>query len=149
MHRPIATDDHGTPWLGGYPTFVRDAIEAEGKPIQLVLAAHHHSLQAFEVGPPIPSLQLGLGSGARAEEPLASADHPDVRFSQKVLGFARIDLVGHNENERLVATLFEAPSLPIIERLTGSRAVARFEVDAAGAVSASPSPRDASLALAP
>ena len=149
MHRPIATDDHGTPWLGGYPTFVRDAIEAEGKPIQLVLAAHHHSLQAFEVGPPIPSLQLGLGSGARAEEPLASADHPDVRFSQKVLGFARIDLVGHNENERLVATLFEAPSLPIIERLTGSRAVARFEVDAAGAVSASPSPRAASLALAP
>jgi len=140
MHRPIATDDHGTPWLGGYPTFVRDAIEAEGQPIQLVLAAHHHSLQAFEVGPPIPSLQLGLGSGARAEGPLASEDHPDVRFSQKVLGFARIDLVGHNEDERLVATLFEAPSLPIIERLTGSRAVARFEVDSVGAVTASPSP---------
>jgi len=151
MHRPIATDDHGTPWLGGYPTFVRDAIEAEGKPIQLVLAAHHHSLQAFEVGPPIPSLQLGLGSGARAEEPLASTDHPDVRFSQKVLGFARIDLVGYNDDERLVATLFKAPSLPIIERFTGSRAVARFEVDAAGAVTTSLSPLDASLdaSLAP
>ena len=137
-HRPIATDDYGTPWLGGYPTFVRDAIEAEGKPVQLVLAAHHHNLQAFEVGAPIPSLQLGLGSGSRAEEPLASPDHPDIRFSRRVLGFARIDLVGQASDERLVATLFESPDLPITERFTGSRSVARLSVDKSGRVTSTP-----------
>lgn len=140
VHRPIATDDNGTPWLGGYPSFVRDAIEAEGLPVQLVLAAHHHNLQAFELGEPTPLLQLGLGSGARAEPPLASADHPDVRFSRLALGFARIDLVGRGEDERLIATLIEAPPWPLLSPFVGARAVARFEVDRGGRVRASRTP---------
>ena len=133
-HRPIATDDDGRPRLGGYPTFVRDAILASGRPVQLVLAGHHHSLQAFAVGPPLPSLQLGIGSGARAEPPLAAADHPEIRFARLALGFARIDLVGHGENERLVATLHRAPDWPILARFDPPRAIARFAVDRAGRV---------------
>lgn len=133
-HRPIATDDHGRPRLGGYPSFVRDAIAAAGRPVQLVLAAHHHTLQAFAVGQPIPSLQLGLGSGARAEPPQASADHPDLRFTRLALGFARIDLVGRGSDERLVATLYEAPPWPLLSSWVPPRAVARFAVDRAGRV---------------
>lgn len=133
-HRPIATDDYGTPWLGGYPTFVRDAIEAEGLPVQLVLAGHHHSLQAFEVPSPTPLLQLGVGSGSRAGPPLASADHPDVRFSRLALGFARIDLVGHGESERLVATLIQTARWPILSPLIAPRAVAQFSVNRSGQI---------------
>lgn len=133
-HRPIATDDYGAPRLGGYPHFVRSAIEAEGRPVQLVLAAHHHNIQAFEVGEPVPSLQLGLGSGARAEPPLATADHPDIRFSRLALGFGRIDLVGTGEEERLVATLFESPPWPALLPFVETKPIARFSVDRAGRV---------------
>lgn len=132
-HRPIATDDLGTPWLGGYPSFVRDAITAEGLPVQLVLAGHHHSLQAFEVETP-RLLQLGLGSGSRAEGPLASPDHPDLRFSRKALGFARIDLVGTGTEERMVTTLMQTSSWPALSALQSPRAVARFAIDLTGSV---------------
>jgi 3-deoxy-D-manno-octulosonic acid kinase len=133
-HRPIATDDLGRPRLGGYPEFVRAAIASAGRPVQLVLAAHHHSLQAFAVGAPIPSLQLGLGGGARAEPPLASDDHPDVRFSRRALGFARIDVVRIEGREQLVASLFESPSLPALDPFVQERLVARFAVDPLGRV---------------
>jgi predicted MPP superfamily phosphohydrolase len=131
-HRPIATDDYGRPRIGGYPSFVRDAIAAEGLPVQLVLAGHHHSLQAFEIPSPTPLLQLGVGSGSRAEPPLASVDHPDVRFSRLSLGFARIDLIGQGEAERLVATLIETARWPILTPLIKPRAVAQFSVDRNG-----------------
>jgi hypothetical protein len=133
-HRPIATDDLGRPRLGGYPQFVRDAIVAAQRPVQLVLAAHHHSLQVFEESAPVPSLQLGLGSGARAEPPLASDDHPAVRFSRRALGFARIDLQRHAGGERLVASLFETARWPILNPFVQERLVARFAVDVRGQV---------------
>ena len=130
-HRPIATDDLGNRRLGGYPDFVRQALAAAGRPVQLVLAAHHHSLQAFEVGAPTPSLQVGIGSGARAEPPLA-LNHPDARFGRLALGFARVDLVGHGDDERLAVSLIQTPSLPILSGLVDAARVARFEVDLAG-----------------
>jgi len=143
-HRPIATDDLGRPRLGGYPRFVLDGIEAAGRPVQLVLAAHHHNLQVFEVGAPTPSLQLGLGSGARAEPPLASADHPAARFGLQALGFAQIDLVGRGERARLVATLYSTPRWPILDRFVSARVVARYAVDVHGAVEARPPALEAS-----
>lgn len=137
-HRPIATDDFGRPRLGGYPRFVLDGIQAAGRPVQLVLAAHHHNLQVFEVGEPTPSLQLGLGSGARAEPPLASADHPAARFGLMAHGFARIELVGHGRDARLVATLVRTPRWPVLDRFVPDRVVARYAVDVTGAVEALP-----------
>lgn len=132
-HRPIATDDLGRVQVGGYPQFVLDAIEASGVAVQLVLAGHHHSLQVFELGGATPLLHVGVGSGARAEPPLAS-DHPDARFGRLALGFARVDLQGAGKAERLVVTLFEVPRWPALAALTPTRPVARFAVDAAGRV---------------
>jgi hypothetical protein len=132
-HRPIATDDLGNRRLGGYPDFVRQGLAAADRPVQLVLTAHHHSLQAFEVGPPIPSLHIGVGSGARAEPPL-SLNHPDARFGRLALGFARVDLVGRGPAERLAVTLIQTPSLPILSGLIDAARVARFEVDLTGRV---------------
>ena len=133
-HRPIATDDHGHKRLGGFPGFVRDGIQASGLPVQLVLAGHHHSLQVFEVPSPIPSLQIGAGSGSRPAPPIASPEHPDVRFSRLALGFARIDLVGQNDSERLVVTLIQAPRYPVLSPFIEPQRVAQFEVDQAGEV---------------
>ena len=84
---------------------------------------------------PVASLQLGLGSGARAEPPLASDDHPQSRFRQRSLGFARVDLAGSGEDERLVATLIQTPPWPFLNALPVSQGpVARFAVDRAGRV---------------
>jgi len=132
-HRPIATDDFGNRLLGGYPDFVRAGLEAAGVPVQLVLAAHHHNLQIFEVDAPLPSLHVVVGSGARAEPPLAQ-QHPDARFGRIALGFARIDLLGVGANERLSVTLIEAARWPFLSRLNPPKRVARFEVDRAGRV---------------
>lgn len=136
MHRPIATDDLGNKRLGGYPDFVRKGLAAADRPVQLVLTAHHHSLQVFEVGPPIPSLHVGVGSGARAEPPL-SLNHPDARFGRLALGFARVDLAGRGAGERLVVTLVQTPHLPILSGLIAAERVARFEVDLEGRVTGS------------
>jgi tRNA A-37 threonylcarbamoyl transferase component Bud32 len=132
-HRPIATDDYGRRRLGGYPNSVRKALASAEKPVQLVLAAHHHNLQIFEIGPPTPLLHVGVGSGARAEPPLAQ-DHPDARFGRIALGFARIDLIGNGADERLSVSLIEAPRWPILSTFTSPKRVARFEVDLAGRV---------------
>lgn len=135
-HRPIATDDLGNRRLGGYPDFVRRALAASGRPVQLVLAAHHHNLQVFEVGDPVASLQIGAGSGARAEPPL-SLNHPDARFGRLALGFVRVDLLGFGRSERLAVSLIETPSLPILSPFVKAHRVARFEVDRGGRVTAS------------
>ena len=133
-HRPIATDDHGFPPKGGYPGFVREAIAESGRPVQLVLAGHHHSLQVFEVGVPTPSLHIGIGSGSRATPPLAQ-DHPDARFGALELGFARVDLVGHGiTEERLSVRLFEAPRWPWLAHFQKYEIRAHFEVDRSGQV---------------
>jgi len=132
-HRPIATDDAGNPQLGGYPAFVHDALAESERPVQLVLAGHHHSLQVFELTQPSPLLHIGAGSGSRAEPPLAR-DHPDVRFGSLELGFARVDLIGEGEAERLAVSLFATARWPWLATWRGPRLRARFEVDRHGAV---------------
>ncbi|MAG32207.1 MAG: hypothetical protein CL908_15095 [Deltaproteobacteria bacterium] len=134
-HRPIATDDRGGVPLGGYPIWVREGIAEAGRPVQLVLTGHHHSLQAFELERPSPLLQIGVGSGARATPPLAS-DHPAARFGALALGFARVDLLeaGEGGAERLSASIFEAPRWPWLGMFQPHRLRARFEVDILGRV---------------
>jgi hypothetical protein len=127
-HRPIATDDLGHPPVGGYPSFVRDALAESGEPVQLVLAGHHHSLQVFEIGAPTPSLQIGLGSGSRTLPPLAQ-NHPDARFGALELGFARVDLIGDGAQERLSVSIYEAPRWPWLAHFQSYRMRVRFDVD--------------------
>lgn len=132
-HRPIATDDLGNPPRGGYPEFVSDAIAGSGRAVQLVLAGHHHNLQVFEVGSPTPSLQIGIGSGSRALPPLAR-NHPQARFGAIELGFARIDLVGEGDDERLAVSVFQTGRWPGLAWLQPTRLRARFDVDRQGRV---------------
>jgi tRNA A-37 threonylcarbamoyl transferase component Bud32 len=132
-HRPIATDDLGGVPLGGYPIWVRDAIAAAGRPVQLVLAGHHHNLQAFALHEPSALLQIGAGSGSRALPPLAS-DPPGSLFGAIQLGFARVDLVGAAASERLVVSLHGNAPWPIWARLSSHEELARFEVDLEGSV---------------
>ncbi len=132
-HRPIATDDLGNPPVGGYPAFVRDAIAESGRIVQLVLAGHHHNLQVFELGPPTPSLQIGIGSGSRALPPLAR-NHPAARFGAIELGFARIDLLGTGDDERLAVSIFQTGRWPGLAWLQPTRLRARFDVDRQGRV---------------
>jgi tRNA A-37 threonylcarbamoyl transferase component Bud32 len=132
-HRPIATDDLGRLPVGGYPQWVRDAIEEAALSVQLVLAGHHHSLQAFALETPTQLLQIGAGSGSRASPPLAAED-VGALFSSLELGFARIDLDGEPEHERLTVTLFGTVSWPLWSRFTQHRPRARFEVDRSGRV---------------
>jgi hypothetical protein len=137
-HRPVATDDEGFPPVGGYPGFVREAIAESGQSVQLVLAGHHHSLQVFEIGPPTPSLHIGIGSGSRTKPPLAR-NHPDARFGVMKLGFARVDLVSHgDEEERLSVRLFGAPRWPWLASFQNYELLAHFEVDLLGQVSERP-----------
>lgn len=132
-HRPIATDDLGGPPRGGYPAWVRNAIAQAGVPLQLALAGHHHSLQAFALEEPSALLQIGAGSGSRASAPLATAAVAPL-FGAIELGFARIDLIGRGESERLAVSLFGTASWPIIARVTGHQRRARLEVDRFGGV---------------
>ena len=142
-HRPIATDDLGGVPHGGYPDYVRDALVRAGLPVQLVLAGHHHNLQAFALGAPTPLLQIVAGSGSRSEPPLATG-HPDLRFSALKLGFVRVELTGeaNGEDERLAVSIFEVPRWPWLARLLGHRLAARFAVDRSGGVDSPESSRE-------
>ncbi len=132
-HRPIATDDLGGVPKGGYPDYVRDGIERSGRPVQLVLCGHHHSLQAFALGPPTPLLQIGAGSGSRAEPPVATG-HPDLRHATLALGFARVALRGEAPDDRLEVSLVRVPSWPVLTGAADHSTVARFAVDRSGRV---------------
>ncbi|MFK7894316.1 MAG: lipopolysaccharide kinase InaA family protein [Myxococcota bacterium] len=137
-HRPIATDDLGGVPNGGYPVAVQRTLaeaSALGHPVQLVLSAHHHNLQAFALDSPTRVLQAGLGAGARAEGPLAARDHPASRFAALSLGYARVSLIKHDRrgDELLSVSLRSAPRWPFLHLFgqTGAE-LARFEVDLEG-----------------
>lgn len=140
-HRPIATDDEGGVPTGGYPTRIQETLAATaeaGYPVQLVLSAHHHNLQAFELTSPAQLLQVGLGAGARAEGPLASPDHPAARFGALSLGFARVERIGLGETERLSIRLIAAPRWPWLYLFRSPTEIARFAVDRDGRVVTQP-----------
>jgi hypothetical protein len=78
-------------------------------------------------------LEIGLGSGSRAEPPLAQ-DHPDARFGALDLGFGRVDLLGEGSDARLSVSIFDAAPWPWLGWLWGTHLRAQFEVDAKGHV---------------
>ena len=107
-HHPLGTSrDTGyqkTRGVGDYGARVRDTLREVGVEAQLMLAGHEHNLQMIRVDPPGPRLVVIAGGGSRP-------DDVDTRsrgrlFGQEALGFARIDLVGGTDRDRLVVTLF-------------------------------------------
>jgi len=131
-HQPIAavgTSERET--YTRFRTLVVAEIAAAGVPVQLYLSGHEHNLQALVMEPPAPPLNVvsGGGSGGRSLHDV----NPRRRAGFASAGYARIDLAGEGERERLVVTLMRVPTLAL--RLLGaSRFAARFSVDRAGRV---------------
>jgi hypothetical protein len=131
-HQPIAA--LGTSQRETYARF-RGAMLAEiaaaGVAVQLHLSGHEHNLQLLEMAPPAPALHVisGGGSGGRN---LRDAN-PRRRAGFASAGYARIDLAGAGERERLVVTLMRVDT-GILNALRTSRFAARFSVDGAGRV---------------
>ena len=131
-HQPIAAV--GTSEREAYASFrarVVAEIAAAGVPVQLYLSGHEHNLQVLTMDPPAPPLHVisGGGSGARSLHDV----NPRRRAGIAAAGYARVDLMGEGEAERLVVTLMRVPAAAL--RIFGpSRQAARFSVDRAGNV---------------
>ncbi len=110
-HHPIATKrglkKEGKP-SETYAKRVIDAVVAAELPVQLVLMGHEHSLQVLALPEPAPRLHLTVGGGAKPRKLKTRA--ADRRFGMARLGFARVDLIGQGENERLLTSMYALPS---------------------------------------
>jgi hypothetical protein len=110
-HHPLGTSrDHGykkEAGVGDYGARVRNAIVDAGVPVQLMLAGHEHSLQLIELGMPGPRLVVIAGGGSHPN-PIKTRSRGRL-FGYMGLGFARVDLIGEADAQRLVVTLFSAP----------------------------------------
>ena len=131
-HQPIAVV--GTSEREAYASFrarVVAEIAAAGVPVQLYLSGHEHNLQALVMESPAPPLHViaGGGSGARS---LHDAN-PRRRAGFADAGYARVDLIGDGDAQRLVVTLMRVPAAAL-RWLGPSRRAARFSVDRAGRV---------------
>ncbi len=126
-HPPGTSDDQN----GIYAQRLRDAIAEAGKPVQLVLAGHEHNLQLIELSLGAPALVVVAGSGSDTFPIITQS--AGRRFGKDALGFARVQLVGRGEAERLVVTLYETPRWR--SAIGGSPIErARWSIDARGEV---------------
>lgn len=135
-HHPVAGEGRGdeAEAYARYRRGVRAAIEAAGVDVQLALAGHEHSLQILLLDPPGPVLGVVAGAGAA---PRGIHDrNPRRRVAvAHTPGFARVDLVGEGDAERLVVSLYARPGWP--RRLLGAtQRVALWAVDRAGRAAA-------------
>ena len=81
--------------------------------------------------PPAPALHVVAGGGSDVRRIRAAT--PQRLAGSEALGYARVDLVAAGGEDRLFASLYRVPGLPL--RLLGGRwLVARWSVDRAGRV---------------
>jgi hypothetical protein len=104
-------------------------------PVHLYLAGHRHNLQVIEGRAPGPRLHVIAGSGANVRP--VRFRYAGRRFASEQTGFARVDLVGSDEQQHLVVSLFTMPRFPIFFWVE-PQLVARWSVDRAGAVRQEP-----------
>lgn len=124
-NRP-AREDHSLE----FQRWVQGVIEQAGVHVHLYLSGHHHSLQLLAGGGRLgPDMHVVVGSGARYRKILAP--HPERLFQAERLGFARVDLVGNDEDSRLVVSLFLSPTLPLM-RFGGPQLAQRWSIDRSG-----------------
>jgi hypothetical protein len=109
-HRPVSLDRNDRHMGQG---FVHDAVRVSGVPVHAYLSGHNHSLQLLVEDKNGPPLQAIVGSGSRARPPI-EFDAPSRRFGASRLGFARVDVVERDGDQRLVLSIFQTPDLPIL-----------------------------------
>jgi len=126
-HHPIA--DPGAGWKADYAERVLDAIEAAGKPVQLFLAGHQHSLQALRA--PGAALHVVSGAGGADVRRLPPAATERL-YAEAAWGFARVDATPDALDVTFLA--LRGP----FDRDAEPRA--RFRVAPDGAVSSAPLP---------
>lgn len=131
-HHPVAGGLGGSSEAAAdYRRRVLAAIAEAGVPVQLFLAAHEHNLQLLVQDPPAPGLHVVAGGGSSGRS-IHDRD-PARRAGFESPGFARLDLVGTGEAERLVASLLRVRAFPVSVE-PGVRVAARASVDRAGRV---------------
>ena len=124
-HHPVAAFD-GDRLETRYREAVARAIAEEERPVHVFLAGHEHNLQIVELEPPLPRLLAVAGSGSDVRP--SQRQPPGHRFGADAHGFARVDLVLRDGEERLAVSLFQVPALP----LAGPRRLGVWSVDAGG-----------------
>jgi hypothetical protein len=129
-HRPIVMNDDSRPLPHG--SWVNHMLARVDVPVHAFVSGHHHNLQLLETPGPGPVLHAIVGSGARARgRPLGAVDHPARRYGAAQLGFARIDVLGSGEDQRLVVSLFTTPDYPFLAD-AHPELVSRWSVDRQG-----------------
>jgi len=124
-HHPIANP--GEAWHADDTERVLAAIAAAGRPVQLFLCGHQHSLQALRA----PGAALHIVSGGGGANLRRIAPTPDERlFGEARHGFARVDVSRESLDVTLLA--LHGP----FDRTAEPRA--KFRVTPGGAVSAVP-----------
>jgi hypothetical protein len=124
-HHPIA--DPGKGWRADYTARVLAAIEAAGRPVQLFLAGHQHSLQALRA--PGAALHVVSGAGGAQIRSISPTPHESL-FAEARYGFVRVDA-----SPAALDVTFLSLSGPF-DRTAEPRA--RLRVSPDGAVSAPP-----------
>jgi hypothetical protein len=126
-HYPISPK-HPGPWI-------RRALDEIEERVHLHLAGHDHNLQLGVPAPNDPYLQVVAGSGGSYREVRHAIE--GARFAAVQPGFARVDLVGDGDGERLVVSLVGLPASPLAVG-AHARVVARWSVDLGGNVREEP-----------
>jgi len=124
-HHPVAAFDGDRPETR-YREAVARAIAEAGRPVHVFLAGHQHNLRIVELEAPLPPLLAVAGSGSDVRP--SQRRPPGQRFAADAHGFARVDLLARDGEERLAVSLFRVPVLP----LAGPRRLGVWSVDAGG-----------------
>ena len=111
-HLPVAPGDAvaDSEWRSGEPPLAHFSLP--DAPVHVYLAGHRHNLQVIEGRAPGPRLHVIAGSGSNVRP--VRIQYADRRFALERTGFARIDLVGRGDAQRLVVSLFSMPRYPIV-----------------------------------
>jgi hypothetical protein len=130
-HLPVAPGDARADleWRSDAPPLEHFSLPEA--PVHLYLAGHRHNLQVIEGRPPGPALHIIAGSGATTRP--VRFHYEGRRFALEQTGFARVDLVGRGEEQRLVVSLLSMPRFPILF-WAEPRLVSRWSVDRSGGV---------------
>ena len=134
-HLPVAPGDEAADleWKSEVPPIEHFRIPEAT--VHLYLAGHRHNLQVIEGDLPGPALHVIAGSGSNVRP--VEKRYANRRFALERNGFARVDVIGHGDDERLHVRLFAMSRYPFAH-WAKPREVSRWSIDRAGRVREEP-----------